>query len=414
MYSVGIPTEPPTQFRKAEHKMIGTWIGALLILALAFAARKGELFWCNARGIILGTLLQTPGFSLDRMPDLHGKVAVVTGANTGVGLEVAKQLLIANATIVLACRNSTRCLQAHDYLVRESNQPSQIIDMLLDLNDLESIDQFVIDLKAALLQRSPRGVPMLDILINNAGAATQFPFQLTSDGVERTFQANYLGHFALTSKLLPLLKQAALDGSTRARVVHLTSGAHRGAPVAGVPLSVAGVNDQTLGAYARYGVAKLANLAFASELARRHGETVISHAVHPGVVASEMLRKDNFEAMLGTLSGGVAWRLARARNALFAYSTQQAALTVLYPAVAPELEHGTPSNGQLFVPVATPWEPRHPMATDAEFGARLWAFTEDLSTCIDRHRALASSSTGDDSRALRLDACVVGGVNLSS
>ena len=78
-------------------------------------------------------------------------------------------------------------------------------------------------------------------------------------------------------------------------------------------------------------------------------------------------------------TGGIAWQLAQARNGLFAYSTEQAALTVLFPAVAPELAGRADSpggNGRLFVPVATPWEPRHPMATDEAFGAALWGFSE--------------------------------------
>ena len=89
-----------------------------------------------------------------------------------------------------------------------------------------------------------------------------------------------------------------------------------------------------------------------------------------------MLRLDNFRAMLGPFLGGAAWRLARARNALLAYSPQQAALSVLYAATAPELEER--ANGQLFVPVATPWAPHHPMATDDAFGERLWEFSEQL------------------------------------
>mmetsp|Transcript_14943 Transcript_14943/g.48064 ORF Transcript_14943/g.48064 Transcript_14943/m.48064 type:complete len:227 (+) Transcript_14943:748-1428(+) len=192
-------------------------------------------------------------------------------------------------------------------------------------------------------------------------------------------QANYLGHFALTTRLLPLLTRTAPERSGLGRVVHLTSGAHRGAPPEGVPLSLASINDARLGGYARYGMAKLANLAFATELARRQGGELLSSAVHPGVVASDMLRRGNFEAMLGRRLGGLAWQLAQARNALFAYSTEQAALTILFPAVAPELAGWADApgrNGRLFVPVATPWEPRHPMATDEAFGAALWGFSE--------------------------------------
>ena len=163
---------------------------------------------------------------------------------------------------------------------------------------------------AQTLERELSG---LDLLVNNAGVAAQFPLRLTADGVEQTFQANFLGHFALTTRLLPLLERAAVARGAPSRVVHLTSGAHRGAPAAGVPLSLAGVNDGGIGAYTRYGMAKLASLAFSAELSRRHAATaLVSAAVHPGVVATELLRVDNFAAMLGRAAPSAALCLSPA------------------------------------------------------------------------------------------------------
>jgi len=148
-----------------------------------------------------------------------------------------------------------------------------------------------------------------------------------------------------------------------------------------VPLDLRQINGQ-MGAYSRYGMAKLANIAFSSELARRlneHAEAglVLSNAVHPGVVATEMLRLDNFEAMLGQGVGFVAWGLAQLRNALFAYSSRTAAVSVLHAAVAPQVEEQRQS-GLLFVPVATPWPPRHDKARDPVFAKELWEFSEKL------------------------------------
>ena len=120
-------------------------------------------------------------------------------------------------------------------------------------------------------------------------------------------------------------------------------------------------------------MAKLANLAFARELASRHPR-IRSNAVHPGVVATALLRLENFEAMLGPSLGRAAWQIAQWRNALFAYSPRAAALSALYRAVSEELER----SGELYVPVATRWEPRHPKATDAAFGAALWKFSDEL------------------------------------
>ena len=107
------------------------------------------------------------------------------------------------------------------------------------------------------------------------------------------------------------------------------------------------------------------------------GSTILSTAVHPGVVATKMLRMDNFAAMLGAFTGRLAWLVAQARNVLFAYSPQTAAVSVLYAAVADELE-APGLNGGLYVPVATRWPPHHPMAHDATFGARLWKFSAGL------------------------------------
>ena len=99
----------------------------------------------------------------------------------------------------------------------------------------------------------------------NAGCATQFPRRLTVDGIEATFQANYLGHFLLLTRLLPLLeKTASCPGAIPSRVVHLTSGAHRGAPEAGVPLTLDGINDPDIGPYARYGMAKVCLFSIAT------------------------------------------------------------------------------------------------------------------------------------------------------
>jgi hypothetical protein len=161
-------------------------------------------------------------------------------------------------------------------------------------------------------------------------------------------------------------------------------------------------------------MSKLANIAFSRELARREWgvrEGVVSNAVHPGVVATEMLRRENFDGMLGQALGGVAYSAAQMRNLLFAYSSSTAALTVLHCAVAPHRrsaadkssvdisaqssskaastgaekvaeplgsDEGLALSGAFFVPVATRWAPHHPKAHDPVFGEALWGFAEAL------------------------------------
>lgn len=362
---------------------------AVVAILLGMLAR-GSAFWCGARGIPLGTVFRTPGFTLEQMPDLSGQRALVTGANTGLGFEVAKQLAIANASVILGCRDMRKCDAAaatlRDRFLSPARPAGAVQTLQVDLNDLRAVAHAV-----RQLERRSRSLHML---VLNAGVATQFPLSLTVDGVERTWQANFLGHFLLTTRLLPMLERS---GSARApaRVVHLTSGAHRGAPAAGVPLDIDVINGR-MGAYARYGMAKLASLAFSNQIARQQATAagsraprVLSNAVHPGVVSTEMLRASNFVQMLGFGVGHAVWLVAKARNLVFAYSPRTAALSVLYAAAAPELvgpqSHIKPgqrraaaTTGKLFVPIATRWPAHHPMADDPAFAKALWEFSENL------------------------------------
>jgi NAD(P)-dependent dehydrogenase (short-subunit alcohol dehydrogenase family) len=349
-------------------------VAVAVAAAAAAAAYHGDAFWCSARGLPGGTFWRRPGFSYAQMPRLEGKLVLVTGANSGLGLEVATQCAQAGATVLLGCRDDSKCAAAAGAIAQSTGAPAERLrPFRLDLNDLSQVE-----LAAEALLRSE---PVLHVLINNAGVATQFPQPaLSRDGIESTFQANYLGHFLLTTKLIPLLQSTAHASGAVSRVVHLTSGAHRAAPADGVPLSKKGINDASIGPVARYGMAKLASLAFSVEIARRYPpHSILSNAVHPGVVATRMIRKANLAAMMGQVGGSVAWGLARLRNALLAYSPRTAALTVLHAAFSPELEAGViPTTGALFVPVATRWQPRHPLATDPDFGARLWMFSDGL------------------------------------
>eukprot|EP00435_Cladocopium_sp_Y103_P070560 s1830_g35.t1 len=202
------------------------WLGASAALALAVvvAVVRGDVLWNGGRSVPLLNWWRPKGFERRQMEqiDLTGKVAFVTGASTGLGREVAMQLSRANATVFVGCRDVAKCR-------RDFGENA----MALDLADLQQT--------AAVARQILATLPALHILVNNAGVATQFPYNLTVDGVETTFQVNYLGHFLLTEQLLPLL-------SSGSRVVHLTSGAHRAAPVE-VPLTLEGINDKNMGPY---------------------------------------------------------------------------------------------------------------------------------------------------------------------
>ena len=190
---------------------------ALLALALAAAGYRGDMLWCGARGIPLGTIWRRPGFTADQMPPMNGLTALVTGANSGLGLEVSRQLLRANASVVLACRNIAKCEAAAQTLSAEMAAAAVRPDVRVvhvDLSDLRQAGRAAQTLDAEL--------GALDLLVANAGVAARFPLALTTDGIEQTFQSNYLGHFALVTRLLPLLERSSQRRGAPSRVVRLT------------------------------------------------------------------------------------------------------------------------------------------------------------------------------------------------
>jgi NAD(P)-dependent dehydrogenase (short-subunit alcohol dehydrogenase family) len=213
-------------------------------------------------------------FELNAVPDQSGKVAIVTGANTGLGYETTLALTAKGMTVVMACRNAEKAEAARKQLLAE--QPGARLDVLsLDLSSLASVRQFA----DAFLARYDR----LDRLINNAGIMIP-PFSLTEDGLESQMAANYFGHFLLTGLLLGRLE--ATDG---ARVVSLSSIAHRNGRINLDDLN----SRQSYSRIEAYSQSKLACLMFAFELQRRleaAGMQTISVAAHPGVANTELSR----------------------------------------------------------------------------------------------------------------------------
>lgn len=200
------------------------------------------------------------------IPSLNGKLAVVTGANSGLGLQTARALAARGAKVVMACRNAEKAASAADAIRREV--PDAQLDVrALDLASLASVKTFADGLLAENTA--------IDLLINNAGLMA-VPFARTADGFEMQMGTNHLGHFALTGHLLPALKA---DG----RIVALASVAHMFTPA----INLADLNweKRRYQRWIAYGDSKLANLMYAFELARRlkrNGKTQIAVAAHPG------------------------------------------------------------------------------------------------------------------------------------
>lgn len=237
-----------------------------------------------------------PDLSLD-IPDLRGRFAVVTGANSGLGFGLAKRLSAAGADVVMAIRDRAKGEQAIAEIRREVPEAKVSIRQL-DLSSLSSVAALGEELTA-------EGRP-IDILINNAGVMTPPQRQQTSDGFELQFGTNHLGHFALTGRLLGLLRAAE-----SARVVSVSSIA---ATQGGIDF--ADVNaEHGYKAMHSYGVAKLAQLMFAVELDRRSragGWGLMSNAAHPGLTKTNLLSGASYGRTTPTLQARLTrltWRL---------------------------------------------------------------------------------------------------------
>ncbi|MFF7130985.1 oxidoreductase [Streptomyces sp. NPDC008196] len=252
------------------------------------------------------------GWSVEDVPDQSGRVAVVTGGNSGIGYVTARELARRGARVVLACRSEARGVQAWDRLVGEV--PGVEAEFArLDLGDLASVREFA----------ATYPYDRLDLLINNAGVMA-LPYGTTADGFETQFGTNHLGHFALTGLLLPTLL-----ATPAARVVTVSSTAHTLANIDIDDLN----SERRYRRWIAYARSKTANLLFVHELARRlaaHGSDVIAAAAHPGYAAT------NLQATGPRMAGRrAAERFMEIGNRFFAQSADAGALPTLYAATAP-------------------------------------------------------------------------------
>ncbi len=211
--------------------------------------------------------------------DMSGKVCVVTGANTGIGLETARGLAEMNACVILACRDRERG-QAAVADIRSRSKNSNVELMVLDLGSQESIRSFA----GAVREKFDR----LDVLVNNA-ATVPVERELTADGLVMQFGVNHIGPFLLTQLLLDLLKSGAPS-----RIVNVSSNAHENARMNFDDLQ----SEEKYNFFRVYGRSKLANVLFSHELARRlEGSGVTANCLHPGGVRTKILR--NMRGPLG-------------------------------------------------------------------------------------------------------------------
>jgi len=286
-------------------------------------------------------------WTADQIPDQSGRVAVVTGANSGLGLIDARELARAGARVIMAVRDLDKGRRA------AASISGEVEVRRLDLADLASVREF------AQAFAGP-----LDLLINNAGVMAP-PRRLTKDGFESQLGTNHLGHFALTGLLLP-----ALLAATEPRVVTVSSQAHRMGNINFADLQ----GERRYISWLAYGQSKLANLMFCFELQRRASEantTLKSLAAHPGYSRTNLqfAAPPVYERAIMAVT-----------NVLFGQSAETGALPTLYAATVPDLPGGSYVGPDGFM------EQRgHPRvvtaagkAYDEDAWRRLWEVSEEL------------------------------------
>ncbi len=294
-------------------------------------------------------------WTTDQIPDQSGRTAVVTGANSGLGLATARALARAGASVTLACRNTDKGAAAQREI--RTTAPDASVELAaLDLGSLASVREFAEQFCSAH--------DGLDLLINNAGVMAP-PRRQTADGFELQLGTNLLGHFALTGLLI-----GAMEGRAGARVVTLSSNAHKMGRINFDDLQ----SERGYSRWRAYGQSKLADLMFALELDRRlraAGATVISVAAHPGYAATK----------LQSAAAPAADRFVMAvTNRLVAQNADMGALPTLYAATEPGLEGGTyvgPDGFGEFRGHPVPVKPNG-AARDPLVAARLWDVSEEL------------------------------------
>ena len=274
------------------------------------------------------------------LPSFAGRTAIVTGANSGLGLVTARELARAGARVILACRNVDKGNAAL------AGMSGDVQVRHLDLADLASVRAFA------------DTIGLVDVLINNAGIMA-VPYALTRDGFESQIGTNHLGHFALTNLLLPKISD---------RVVTVSSIMHFCGAISIKDLSW---KARPYSAWLAYGQSKLANLLFTSELARRlaaTGSKVTAHAAHPGYSAT------NLQGHTGNPVGTPFWLAA---NKLFGASAEYGATPTLYAAsqdLPPDSFIGPKFGARGPIgPVG-----RSPLARNSKTASELWRLSEQL------------------------------------
>ena len=297
-------------------------------------------------------------WSTEDIPNQAGRVALVTGANSGLGYETTLALAAKGATVIMACRDADRARKAREDILA-TNPVGKLEILRLDLASLESVRAGA----EAYLAKYNR----LDVLINSAGIMAP-PRSETEDGFELQFGVNHLGHFALTGHLLERIVE-----TPESRVVSVTSTAHKFARIDFDDLQ----SRQNYRRYRAYGQSKLANLLFAFELNRRlaaAGSDSISLAAHPGL-AETTLQRRTARATASRFEGAIY----TAMHYVVSQTAEMGALPQLYAATGREAEGGMLYGPEWLQTRGFPVQVRPSRAAASwEDARRLWEISAEL------------------------------------
>ncbi|MGB5193413.1 MAG: SDR family NAD(P)-dependent oxidoreductase [Polyangiales bacterium] len=285
----------------------------------------------------------------EQVPDQTGRVAIITGSNSGIGFETARVLAGEGATVIMACRNLDKA-KPKAKEIRAAHPGCDVEVMRLDLSNLDSVRQFAEEFRAKHSR--------LDLLVNNAGIMVP-PYGKTAQGFETQFGVNHLGHFALTGLLLDLL--LSTPGS---RVVTVSSIAHYLGKIDFSDLNW----ERGYKAQAAYGQSKLANLLFTYELQRRlaaAGKETLAVAAHPGWTSTNLQEHAPSVKFM---------------NRFFAQEPLMGALPTLYAATESDVKGGEYYGPSGFLEMNGP--PKrvnsNKRSRDEKVAERLWNVSQDL------------------------------------
>lgn len=288
-------------------------------------------------------------FDFSTLPSKAGTIAIVTGANTGLGYETALGLALTGMKVIMACRSQERAATAQAKILAQVPQADLEI-LPLDLAKLSSVRAFA--------EAYRRQFSRLDLLINNAGIMFP-PYSKTEDGFESQLGVNHLGHFLLTALLLD-----QMPDQPESRVVSLSSNAHKFGTINFEDLQ----SEQQYSRTAAYGQSKLACLLFAHQLHHKlvaNGRQLLSVCAHPGGAETELSRH---------IPKAIYWPLKFSGLSLLTHSPAAGAQPTLYAALAPDVKGGEYFGPQgLFEMSGKPGRVSpSAAATDQQVGQRLW------------------------------------------